>query len=536
MLRVGSVNAEASWCGGETECGREERGREECGREECGREEHGREECGREECGREERGREERGREEHGREERGREERGREERGREERGREECGREERGREERGREEHCARLHRTLKRIVKARAALDREEAEALREAERLRIWRHLGYSSLVEYMEMELGYSPRAALERLRVANAIVELPTIAEALAQGELSFSAVRELTRVVTPETEQVWLDASDGKNLRDIEQLVSGHKRGDTPDDPVDPKLRKRVLRFDELDEETIAIVRQARQIVDREVGERLDNNRFLRALARLAIDGAASGAGPSARSRAPYQIAVMDCERCKRSWQDGGGVTVEMSPAKREVAECDAQHIGSVDSEPAEDVSDDTREGASENATMGAADRALPPTCTQAARGQVQPATKARTAIPAPLRRKVIARDHGRCRVPWCRSIRNIDQHHIRPICEGGEHSLSNVISLCESHHIALHEGALVLEGDASNARFTRRAQSSFEDTRNAVETAEALRTLGFRKNEVTLAIEKTRTHVGSAQLGLEQWIKIALSYCPRPSG
>src|SRR5690606_1041064 len=35
------------------------------------------------------------------------------------------------------EERCEQLHRTLKRIVKTRAALDAEEAEALREAERL---------------------------------------------------------------------------------------------------------------------------------------------------------------------------------------------------------------------------------------------------------------------------------------------------------------------------------------------------------------------------------------------------------------
>src|SRR5689334_7475145 len=97
------------------------------------------------------------------------------------------------------EARYARLHRTLKRIVKARGALDAREAEALREAEQLRLWRHYGYSSLIEYLEMEMGYTPRAALERVRVAKAIVTLPAIAEAMAQGDLSFSAGRELTRV-------------------------------------------------------------------------------------------------------------------------------------------------------------------------------------------------------------------------------------------------------------------------------------------------------------------------------------------------
>jgi hypothetical protein len=97
------------------------------------------------------------------------------------------------------------VHRTLRRIVKARGTLDAQEIAALREASQLRVWRHYGYASLVEYMEHEMGYSPRAAIERLRVARLLEELPAIGEALAQGELSFSAVKELTRVATPETE-------------------------------------------------------------------------------------------------------------------------------------------------------------------------------------------------------------------------------------------------------------------------------------------------------------------------------------------
>src|SRR5678815_4494059 len=41
---------------------------------------------------------------------------------------------------------CEHVHRTLKRIVKARTALDAQEATALRQADRLRLWRHYGYT------------------------------------------------------------------------------------------------------------------------------------------------------------------------------------------------------------------------------------------------------------------------------------------------------------------------------------------------------------------------------------------------------
>jgi hypothetical protein len=43
------------------------------------------------------------------------------------------------------------IDKTLRRIAKRRAALDVEEARWLREAERGRIWRKLGFSTALEY-------------------------------------------------------------------------------------------------------------------------------------------------------------------------------------------------------------------------------------------------------------------------------------------------------------------------------------------------------------------------------------------------
>jgi predicted restriction endonuclease len=145
------------------------------------------------------------------------------------------------------------------------------------------------------------------------------------------------------------------------------------------------------------------------------------------------------------------------------------------------------------------------------------------------------AARARQAIPPALRRKVMRRDHGRCRVPGCRSARNLDQHHIVPRAQGGANTEENVLTLCESHHLALHGGALIIVGAASNPTFTRRAHNSFAIAERAVETGKALKALGFDKHEVASAVNAARTHVGTAELSLEQWIQIALGYCPKPT-
>jgi 5-methylcytosine-specific restriction endonuclease McrA len=435
-----------------------------------------------------------------------------------------------------REDKCEQLHRRLKRIVKARGALDAQEAEALREADRLRLWRHYGYASLLDYMEIEMGYTPRVALERFRVAKAIVELPAIADAMAQGDLSFSAGRELTRVATPETEQEWLEAVGDKNVRDIEDMVSGHQRGEKPTDPVDPKLRTRAHRFDDIDEETRVMLRQARQILERECGDRMSDRDFLRTFARMVIDGAAT---PS-RTGPPYVIAVTICERCKRGWQDGGGLTVEMSPATVDMALCDALHIGSI-AETTSCTANSRAHGdhASDQASADTSARPLNVKRDEKTKSPLhakreQKTKRARSTIPPALRRKVKHRDHGRCRVPGCRSSRNVDQHHLQPIALGGKHDEENIISLCESHHLAHHSGALLIEGAASSAVFTRRAHSAFAIAERTIETASALKQLGFDKHDVKAAMDKTRTHVGTTELTIEQWIKIALGYCPKP--
>src|SRR6201990_2499945 len=235
------------------------------------------------------------------------------------------------------------IDRALRRIASRRAALDAEEARWLREAERCQIWRELGMVSAFDYLERVLGYSPRAAQERLRVARALGELPMLTHALAHGHLSHSAVRELTRVATPGTERAWCDAVAGKNLRQIEELVADHHPGDRPEDPGDPQARMRVVRF-EVSPETFALLRHAHQILDEERGARLSDDEVIAILCHAVLEGAPAG---EPTGRAKYQIAMTVCERCQQGWQEGTGARVAVDASTVERARCDAQEIGSI---------------------------------------------------------------------------------------------------------------------------------------------------------------------------------------------
>jgi hypothetical protein len=436
----------------------------------------------------------------------------------------------------GHEQKCERMHRTLKRIVKARGALDAQECAALREAQKLMIWRAYGCASFVEYMEREMGYTARAAIERLRVAKAIEEVPELGEAMNQGDLSFSHARELSRVVTPETQDEWIAAAQNKNVRQVEEMVSGHKPGDRPTDAPDPGLKTKILRH-EVKLSVAELERRARKALQRQRGSSIDDSDFMEACFKAVLDlcagasrsqphsdgsteetrGARHSAGGALTVVSPwaispngyvpteeeievllmprYQLGHTTCIECKRGWQHGVGTTL-LTPAEAERALCDHVDIGCLD---------DDEPG------------------------------RAKRSIPKPVKRHVLHRDGFRCRVPGCSATANIDVHHIKFRMHGGDNSFPNLITLCEGHHLAVHEGSLVIEGDATNARFTRVPQNKLKIESRVVECTAALRKRGIAKELIKPAVEATRAHVGRHDLTTAQWIEIAISKLPKSS-
>jgi hypothetical protein len=311
----------------------------------------------------------------------------------------------------------------LRRLAKVRAALDVEEARWLVAAEVAEVHLYFGCSSVVEYLELALGYTPKVAVERLRVAHALAALPVTEAAFGDGRLTFSAVRELTRVVTPATEQAWVDSAKGKRVHQVERMVSGHLPGDLPTDPRTPDLETVVLRH-EVSTGTAALAREAQRVLEDEVGSPVNDDELMVAVYRtfLAARGQAEG---DANGRSPHQVILHVCERCQAGQQVAGGVTFDVHPTLVERALCDAQHLGHVD-------------------------------------GAV-PERAAQEPSPA-VRRMVLVRDHHRCRVPWCRAARNIEVHHIDGRRVEGCHTPPKLLTLCTFHHTQHHNGELVIRG------------------------------------------------------------------------
>ena len=104
------------------------------------------------------------------------------------------------------------LDQQFRSLAKRRGALDHEELGLIREAIEVQLWRELGMVSIREYLERRMGYTPSVASERVRVAEALEAMPALEQALAAGELSYSAVREITRIATRRTERAMRSGS------------------------------------------------------------------------------------------------------------------------------------------------------------------------------------------------------------------------------------------------------------------------------------------------------------------------------------
>jgi hypothetical protein len=88
-----------------------------------------------------------------------------------------------------------------------------------------------GFRSCAHWLNWRVGLDLGAARERVRVAHALGTLPAIAEAFSRGELSYSKVRALTRVATPETEARLLAVGRAGTAAHVERIVRGWRRVD-----------------------------------------------------------------------------------------------------------------------------------------------------------------------------------------------------------------------------------------------------------------------------------------------------------------
>jgi hypothetical protein len=331
-------------------------------------------------------------------------------------------------------------------------------------------WAIWGAKTCAQWVSLQCGIGPGSAREHVRVARRLRELPLIRAAFAEGELSYSKVRALTRVETIEREQDLLDLARHATAQQLERLLRAYHGVVAAERAAAGEPPERWIAFDHADDGSLllrgrlpaeegalvmAAIEAARDRLDHQdvpAGTRDGDGADVPAGTRDG-EGADVPAGTPRRSageaRADALVALAD------SFLAGGPEAVRTGGDRYQVVVHVDAGTMSVEEPGGRCELDDGSPLAIETARRLACDASL----VQMLERDGQPLRIGRKtrAIPPALRRALNARDRG-CRFPGCGSRRFLDAHHIQHWADGGPTNLDNLVHLCGYHHRLLHEG------------------------------------------------------------------------------
>ena len=313
------------------------------------------------------------------------------------------------------------------------------------------------------------------AREHVRVARALRDMPATKELFRRGQLSYSKVRELTRLAGLVDEEelcgLALEMTASQLARTVStfRLVSGSRARALPE-----RRYSSQPTGDGMVRITAVLPAEQAALIDAAV------EAAARTITQVEPPGgdALPGEGRRSLPRLDRVQALIDV----------AATYLENLPG--EPADDHTVVVVHVNAE-ALDVPPGTSGTAAEPAGVPAGTSIEAGTCYVEGHGPIEPATAQRILCTARVqgvliehggkvlrlgrtkrlatraqRRALRVRDQGICQFPGCHQTAHLDAHHVRPWSQGGPTDLDNLILLCGRHHTLVHEGGIRIE-DAS---------------------------------------------------------------------
>jgi hypothetical protein len=339
-------------------------------------------------------------------------------------------------------------------------------------------WSAHGITSCAHWLAWQCGMSPVTAREHVRVARALVDLPLLSAAFAEGRLSYSKIRALTRVAEPETERMLLESAIEATASQLDRVVRAWRRSDRVDEEVvaakeqfqhwwddDGMLVVRMRLGPEEGADFLAAVESRAETVhrrDRAAAKRVDHQ--AEGCPTAPDDAAPAAREPTtddpARAREATTsrrcAAVADLARAGKRVDRRAG-----DPPVREVV----VHVD------AAVLADDAAAGVAHleggPALHPAQVRRMLCEATVVAMlerdREMLGVGRARRRATRAQRRALLRRDGG-CARPGCTETRieRLHAHHMRHWLFGGGTDLDNLVLLCDVDHGLVHDDDLVM--------------------------------------------------------------------------
>ncbi|MFZ4718551.1 MAG: HNH endonuclease [Ilumatobacteraceae bacterium] len=405
-------------------------------------------------------------------------------------------------------------------------AAEHDWLRAVAAFDRRRGWERWEAHSCAHWLSWQVSLDLGAAREKVRVAHALDRFALIAAAMADGTLSYSKVRAISRIATPATEQALVEMALGATTNQVERMVSARRRAEPSDDDQDrAQWAERGMWHRVRPNGSVAITLVLPPVeattflsaVEQYAppAEPDDDGTFEPRAARRA-DGAVAAAAAAHAAMAqtlstPQYLVTLHADVDMLLADDTSQETCTCSHDPSETSQETSDHASQETSDPTSQETSDHQKtwdrlvaalvgdkGGESDPRPNRADRrrrardarrceveghgdacelpigvsratALRMLCdadfeTLVTKADVMGLTGRSSVIAGRLRRLVLARDRC-CQYPGCGRRAGVQVHHVRERHDGGTNELANLTVLCHFHHRRVHEGGWRLHRD-----------------------------------------------------------------------
>ena len=358
-------------------------------------------------------------------------------------------------------------------------------------------WMQWSFPDGVSWLKWRCDLGTGTAREKLRIAHALKELPLISAAFAEGNLSYSKVRVMTRVATAENEAELIELARQMTVLHLTEHCkqrSNAQKSSTATALAAQNSRafrvwhdhaKGTVHFSielpveegELFEK--AVEKAATQLtVETGISTPGDNNEepawsaiqadAVMDVMRQYLSGVGVGVGassvPSTRSDSVINTSSSADHHLVMIHVDENALTANHS--------CQSNPTNQSNSSNPTNPDNATSQYPIETVRRLCCDGSIT-TIIENSKGEPLNVGRKMRVVTTAIRRALWARDKG-CAFPGCSHTRFVDAHHIKHWADGGETSVENMVLLCTSHHKLVHEGGFRINRDQSGEIFFRR--------------------------------------------------------------
>jgi hypothetical protein len=287
--------------------------------------------------------------------------------------------------------------------------------EKLADVQRYEIYKEFGYRTLFLYCTEKLRLSDAVTSNLITVMRKAEEVPELKQMIKDGEVGVSKARKICSALSKSNKDEWLPKLKSFSTRQLEKEVADNIEKE-PTENI-KRIAKQLSRLNlDIDDETRELLERAVELASKKA----KNQQTKIDTVKLALKEYVEKHDPAEKSKRNQVKLENTQEDSNKSMchvnREGEKTSVKIKP----------ESVSSID----------------ENGN--------------------------RTQIPMQIQHDYIAKYGCRCRYTGCDghecgSTAWLEWHHIKPVSEGGEHSVDNLILLCSCHHKLVHKsGSLIL--------------------------------------------------------------------------